>query len=637
MWVLGLINLSSAFYLPGVAPYDYKINENIDLYVEKLDSYNTQIPYEYYYLNFCGSEAARQQKENIGQELMGDLIESSPYTIQMQNATICMKLCSKSNTPRQLKDFRYTIDYNYRASWVLDTLPAGFRTTSFASNERRSIYQDGFPIGFKQDSKYYINNHHIINIQVYYTGSSEAPTWRVVGFLVEPLSINNTQTFGCLNKPFKDTYFNNKTYEEILPQAEIDSNPDIITYVPELEKQVLQENITYTYSVVFENSTTPWASRWDHYFYMSANYREVHWLGLVNSFAMVLLLSGMVGSVLRRAIKKDITSYNDSSEFDDETGWKQIRSDVFRSPSYASLFSITIGTGVQVILMTVLTLFFTTLGFLSPEHRGGLLTTVVVLFVFMGIFAGYTSARLFKMFGGIEWKRNALGTSVMFPGLCFGMFFFINLFLVNEKSSRAVSFSILIQLLLLWFGISMPLVFLGSFIGYTKQPIENPSKVSKIPKPIQIVPGTNKIKFVSYLAGCLPFGCMFIELSYVMNSLWHHTLFYYLFGFLFLCFIVLVITSAEVAILISYLVLCREDYRWWWLSFTVPAYSGLYFFVYTVFYWFLKLEVMKISSIVLYFGYMVLGAVSYSLITGTIGFFASFIFIRTIFSLIKLE
>ena len=217
------------------------------------------------------------------------------------------------------------------------------------------------------------------------------------------------------------------------------------------------------------------------------------------------------------------------------------------------------------------------------------------------------------------------------------MFFFINLNLTSENSSGAVSFSLLIQILLLWFGISVPLVYLGAFIGFSKQAIENPSKVSKIPKPLQVIPGINKIKLVSFLAGCLPFGCMFIELSYVMNSLWHHTLFYYLFGFLFLCFIVLIITSAEVSVLMCYILLCREDYRWWWLSFSVAGSSGIYFFAYAVVYWFLKLQVMRFSSIVLYFGYMLIGSVAYALITGTIGFFATFIFIRTIFSLIKLE
>ena len=37
-------------------------------------------------------------------------------------------------------------------------------------------------------------------------------------------------------------------------------------------------------------------------------------------------------------------------------------------------------------------------GFLSPANRGGLMTAMLLLFVFMGAFAGYSSARLYKHF-----------------------------------------------------------------------------------------------------------------------------------------------------------------------------------------------------------------------------------------------
>lgn len=44
------------------------------------------------------------------------------------------------------------------------------------------------------------------------------------------------------------------------------------------------------------------------------------------------------------------------------------------------------------------TMIFAVLGFLSPANRGGLMTAMLLLFVFMGIFAGYSSARLYKAF-----------------------------------------------------------------------------------------------------------------------------------------------------------------------------------------------------------------------------------------------
>lgn len=53
---------------------------------------------------------------------------------------------------------------------------------------------------------------------------------------------------------------------------------------------------------------------------------------------------------------------------------------------------------MQLIGMGVVTMVFAVLGFLSPANRGGLMTAMLLLFVFMGIFGGYYSARLYKIF-----------------------------------------------------------------------------------------------------------------------------------------------------------------------------------------------------------------------------------------------
>ncbi|MCE7766969.1 hypothetical protein GQL56_30555, partial [Pseudomonas putida] len=74
-----------------------------------------------------------------------------------------------------------------------------------------------------------------------------------------------------------------------------------------------------------------------------------------------------------------------------------------------------VGTGVQFFGMTVVTMTFAVLGFLSPSNRGGLMTAMLLLWAFMGVFAGYASARLYKMYKGTEWKKITLKTALMFP------------------------------------------------------------------------------------------------------------------------------------------------------------------------------------------------------------------------------
>ena len=48
-----------------------------------------------------------------------------------------------------------------------------------------------------------------------------------------------------------------------------------------------------------------------------------------------------------------------------------------------------------------------------------------------------------------------------------------------------------------------------------------------------------------------------------------------MFGFLALVFIILVVTCAEITIVLCYLHLCAEEYRWWWRAFlTSGAVAG---------------------------------------------------------------
>ena len=59
------------------------------------------------------------------------------------------------------------------------------------------------------------------------------------------------------------------------------------------------------------------------------------------------------------------------------------------------------------------------------------------------------------------------------------------------------------------------------------------------------------------LGGILPFGAVSVELYFIMSALWLHQI-YYIFGFLFLVMLVLVVTCAEVSILLCYFQVKRK-------------------------------------------------------------------------------
>ena len=128
------------------------------------------------------------------------------------------------------------------------------------------------------------------------------------------------------------------------------------------------------------------------------------------------------------------------------------------------LLSVFAGSGVQIFSCTVILMIFAVLGFLSPANRGGLLTAMLLLFVSCASFAGFWSARLYKMMGGKLWRRNTLLTALLYPGFVFAVFFVVNLFVWSAGSSGAVPFLTMFLLVVMWFGISVPLVSLFFFV-----------------------------------------------------------------------------------------------------------------------------------------------------------------------------
>uniref|UniRef100_A0A452RD47 Transmembrane 9 superfamily member n=1 Tax=Ursus americanus TaxID=9643 RepID=A0A452RD47_URSAM len=158
------------------------------------------------------------------------------------------------------------------------------------------------------------------------------------------------------------------------------------------------------------------------------------------------------------------------------------------------------------------------------------------------------------------------------------------------------------SILAMWFGISVPLTFLGAYLGSKKKQFRCPVHTNQIPRHIPQQSFFTKPLFGIIIGGVLPFGCIFIQLFFILNSIWSHQM-YFMFGFLFLVFIILLITCSEATVLLCYFHLCAEDYHWWWRAFFTSGFTAVYLFIYAVHYFFTKLQITGIASGILYFGY----------------------------------
>lgn len=621
------------FYLPGVAPHEYNIDDSVKAKVEKLASSKTQIPYEFYTLPFCTpKEGVRQEGENLGEILFGDRTEPAPYEFNLATKVHCKPLCVSKFEGANLKKLSSIIEDDYYVQMTIDDLPVASSQspsncgTLFPESglaEDTYFSPNGFPVGCTKKeakSQKFLNNH--INFIVKYHFNEKTGRYRVVGASAYPSSVKHE-----VDENNKITTCDATQSLSSLALFDLPSNLDQPTLVP------------FSYSVTWVNSEIRWASRWDAYLHSHGESSQVHWFSIINSLMIVLFLSGMVGMIMMRALRRDFTYYEQMESTDDiteETGWKLVHGDVFRAPDHSNLFSTFVGTGVQVNAMFIITLVFALLGFLSPAIRGALMTAMLFLFVFMGILSGYVSSRMYKMFKGEDWKQNTLLTAFLIPGVVFCVFITLNFILSSLGSSGAIPFAYFMALIALWFGISVPLVFLGFYFGFKQPTITFPIRTNQIPRQIPDQPWYMQTLVSSMIGGVLPFGAVFIEMYFILTSIWQNN-FYYVFGFLFVVFLILVITCAEITIVMIYFQLCSEDYHWWWRSYFTSGSSAVYMFLYSMFYLVTRLHMHRLASIVLFTGYTAILCLIFFVLTGSIGFFSCYLFIHKIYSSIKVD
>ena len=341
------------------------------------------------------------------------------------------------------------------------------------------------------------------------------------------------------------------------------------SYLPQGMEDIDEDatlTIPYTYSVYFrEEEKIEWANRWDLYFVNQEESTTVHWLAIVNSIVISGLLTAVVAVILGRTIRNDIKGFKDggledgkmrikrtkgtrsprknSSEkgglleqidgdamtgaeegsSDDEvpediTGWKLVHGDVFRPPPYGHLLAPLVGSGMQLVFVTIGLLTLSCFGVLNPSFRGGFISVGMALFIVAGAFSGYFSARVYRTFGGTMWKNNAVVTATLFPGLLFATVFILNLFVWAQASSTAIPLGTLFGLVTLWLFIQLPLVYVGSWYGFIRAgAYSHPIKATVIPRQIPQQAWYSRAMQAVLIAGLIPFAVIFIELLFVFR------------------------------------------------------------------------------------------------------------------------
>ncbi|KAI1902155.1 hypothetical protein AGOR_G00041790 [Albula goreensis] len=557
----------------------YKTGDKVTLYVNKVGPYhNPQETYHYYTLPVCRPKEVRHKALSLGEVLDGDRMAESLYDIRFRKNVDKQTLCQLTLSETEVEKLREAIEELYYFEFVLDDIPMW-----------------GF-VGYMEESGFLPHSHKV-------------GLWTHLDFNIE---FNGNSVI-----------FANVSVKDVKP-------------VPLEESGGVEPGtgdggikVTHSYSVRwFESPLTHErrAERLRDYSFFPKTL-EIHWLSIINSLVLVILLLGFVIIILMRVLKNDFARYNveEDGGCDDldqgDNGWKIIHTDVFRFPPYKSLLCAILGVGAQFLTLATGIIVMALLGMFNVHRHGAINSAAIVLYALTSCVSGYCSCRFYTQIHGQHWVWNIILTSTLFSGPLFLTWSVVNSVHWYSGSTQALPVSTVLLLLAVWALVGFPLTVIGGIVG------KNKAGSFQAPCPHGSAHGHR---------GFLPFSAISVELYYIFATVWgreHYTLY----GILLCVFAILLSVGACISVALTYFLLSGEDYRWWWRSILSTGSTGIFIFIYSVFYYYNRSSMSGLVQSAEFFGYSMLTAFVFSLMLGTVSFTSSLAFIRYIYRSLKMD
>jgi len=362
---------------------------------------------------------------------------------------------------------------------------------------------------------------------------------------------------------------------------------------------------------------------------------EIHWLSIMNSVVLVILLTGFLSIIILRVLRSDYARYaKTADEIEDDQadyGWKLIHGDVFRFPPHKNVFCAFLGIGSQFMAIVVCTLVFSLFGMYYPTNGGNMYATAIGLYAVTSGIGGFVSGRMFKQFNGDRWAWNIVLTATLFaiPFVC--VVAYANSVAIYFKVTAALPFLTILEVVSIYALVGFPLTVLGGIAGRRiSGTFDAPCRTKIFPREIPVIPWYRTLPFQMLMAGFLPFSAIYIELFYIYSSVWGHT-YYTLYGILCLVFLILNIVTACITVALTYFQLSMEDYRWWWPAFINGGSTGIFIYIYSICYYIYRSNMTGLLQGSFYFAYMLIVCYFFFILLGSVGFFSALIFVRRIY------
>jgi len=585
--MMTLILLPSCMVRASYVTQRYQNTERVPVLVNTIGPYrNPAESYEFYSLPFCKPPLSRHQHrhETIGEQLEGDHLEMSLYDIRFQVDVEWQPVCSLHLKVDEVEKFRDAIKKDYYYSLRVDDIPVG----AFVGTVRTDPDGGVYPVLF---------NH--LNFKILYNGD------RVI-------------------------------YPEVSADTE---------NVIELRDVDGDLYIEFSFSVTWEQSDVSFENRMKFLLgdKLVPNKLEIHWISIINSSVLVMLLCGFVAIIIQRTLNMDYDRYTlakESGDDSDEYGWKTVSSEVFRSPSHPEWYCALVGVGAQLLVLTVLGLVLALLGLIDPLAPGGEAYTVgIVLYSWTSAIAGFVSRGLYKYLGPKNKSPRlvALYSAMLFTLPYVVVSLFLNMLAQMYHTTYSLPMDTVVTIAFIYLGMGLPQVFIGAAAADKYFPdCTPPYRAHHFERIIPEVPVQRSFPVQVIVGGFLPFSGIYIELHYLFGSIWGHNP-YHLYGILGIVFLLLLMVTSCVTIAFTYFQLSAENYLWWWRSFATGSATAGYIFLYALYFYFVRSNMYGKFQLAFYFGRVLLLVYYFGIMLGAIGSTFSFKFVRHIYSKLKAD
>ncbi|KAJ8904308.1 hypothetical protein NDN08_000829 [Rhodosorus marinus] len=375
-----------------------------------------------------------------------------------------------------------------------------------------------------------------------------------------------------------------------------------------------------TYDVKWEKSEKDFVSRYEKVMESELFASRAHWIAIINSMAIVIVMVAIAARIVRNLLNADIQKYS-TVLMDDgldveladivaaESGWKQIREDVLLATLAGNLY-------------------------VTPGHlaKAFCLSSTCTSF-----FAGYyATGALCRMTGNLSTRSHIISSVLSIGGmLILGAVFFLptNLLSSIAGSNLTISYSTIFKLGRVWTFYCLPPGVLGSRVAKSLHENAKPHPCREVPRPIRVRFLTSPV-FIASVSAVMPFSCIVMEVFFILKSFWGLKM-YYIFDTLLIIFLLLMAVTASSSIVGSYVLLSAEDYRWQWSSWGSGAFTGFYCFLYSMFFYVYNTNISGVVPTVFYFTFSLFFSSLLAVLCGALAYLASSIFVKKLYTNFK--